>query len=151
MCLVVGDGALWLSGVGQEGDDVGRERVVRVLATFVFLGMIEPVWRNRADLQMRDLGVCARGASCAGIEDKLISLATTGSVIGIVAIIAGAAVFAWTGEWLDVLEWWFLADMKPHRVFVMLWLLSPFTDLAETVRLDLPLPFFSFERFVLCA
>lgn len=46
MCLVVGDGALWLSGVGQEGDDVGRERVVRVLATFVFLGMIEPVWRN---------------------------------------------------------------------------------------------------------
>lgn len=46
MCLVVGDGALWLSGVGQQGDDVGRERVVRVLATFVFLGMIEPVWRN---------------------------------------------------------------------------------------------------------
>lgn len=84
---------------------------------------------------MRDLGVCTRGASCAGIEDKLISLATTGSVIGIVAITAGAAMFAWTGECLDVLEWWFPVDMKPHRVFVMLWLLSPFTDSAETVSL----------------
>lgn len=39
------------------------------------------------------------------------------------------------GKWLDVLEWWFPADMKPHQVFVMLWLLSPFTDLAETVSL----------------
>lgn len=92
---------------------------------------------QRADLQMRDLGVCTRGASCAGFEDKLISLATTGSVIGIVAIVAGAAAFSWTGEWLDVLEWWFPADMQPHRVFVMLWLLSPFTDLAETVSLNL--------------
>lgn len=46
MCLVAGDGALWLSGVGEEGDDVGRGRVVRVLATFVFLGLVEPVWRN---------------------------------------------------------------------------------------------------------
>lgn len=46
MCLVAGDGALWMSSVGEEGDDAGRGRVVRVLATFVFLGMIEPVWRN---------------------------------------------------------------------------------------------------------
>lgn len=206
MCLVVGDGALWLSGVGEEreeekrggGDDVWRGRAVRVLATFVFLGMVEPVWRNvsfsssfwsfpdygivvsltafcanvdgtkgekgrkmgkgnasytspiymyvrmlmkrgrgeqRADLQMRDLGVCTRGASCAGFEDKLISLVTTGSVIEITAITSTAAIFAWTGEWLDVLERWFPADMKPHQVFVMLWLLSPFTDLAETVSL----------------
>jgi hypothetical protein len=29
--------------------------------------------------------------------------------------------------------------MKLHRVFVMLWLLSPFTDLAETVSIELML------------
>ncbi|KAM0258404.1 hypothetical protein ACHAQJ_003881 [Trichoderma viride] len=137
ICLVVGDGALWLSGVGEEGEDVARGKIVRVLATFMFLGMVEPVWRNgeeqRADLQVRDLGVCARAASYAGAEGKVISLVTTVSVIGMVATTASVVMYAFTGEWLNVMEWWFPLDMKPHRVFVMLWLLSPLTDLSETI------------------
>jgi hypothetical protein len=46
MCLIVGDGALLLSGVGEEGEDAVKGKVVRVLATFIFLGMVEPVWRD---------------------------------------------------------------------------------------------------------
>lgn len=46
MCLIVGDGALWLSAVGEDGDDAVRGKIVRVLATFIFLGIVEPIWRN---------------------------------------------------------------------------------------------------------
>lgn len=45
MCLVVGDWALWASGVGEE-EDVVRGKIVRVLATFMFLGMTEPIWHD---------------------------------------------------------------------------------------------------------
>ncbi|KAL7786184.1 hypothetical protein V8C37DRAFT_392801 [Trichoderma ceciliae] len=46
MCLVVGDGALWASAAEEDGEDALRGKVVRVLATFLFLGMVEPVWRD---------------------------------------------------------------------------------------------------------
>lgn len=41
------------------------------------------------------------------------------------------------GEWLkDAVEWWFPVGMMPHQAFLMLWLLSPFTDMLDTVRSD---------------
>ncbi|KAL7925127.1 hypothetical protein ACQKWADRAFT_285126 [Trichoderma austrokoningii] len=46
MFCVAGDMALWLGGVGEDDGDSGRGRAVRVLGTFVFLGMVEPVWRD---------------------------------------------------------------------------------------------------------
>ena len=42
----------------------------------------------------------------------------------------------WVGkEWVkDAVEWWFPVGTMPHQAFLLLWLLSPFTDLLDTVR-----------------
>ncbi|KAH6608649.1 hypothetical protein Trco_001995 [Trichoderma cornu-damae] len=131
MCLIVGDGALWVSAVGPE--DTTRQKTVRVLATFMFLGMAEPLWRDRPDVEVCELEALSRTASRAGVVDTVLSAATTASVLWAVAVTADLAIFFRTGEWVDAAEWWFPVTTRPHRVFVMLWLLSPFTDLAETI------------------
>lgn len=42
MCLIVGDAALWASGVKEEGV---RGKIVRVLGTYFYLGTVDPIWR----------------------------------------------------------------------------------------------------------
>lgn len=42
MCLIVGDAALWASGVADEGV---RGKIVRVLGTYFYLGTVDPIWR----------------------------------------------------------------------------------------------------------
>lgn len=44
MCLIVGDAALWASGVREEEEGV-RGKLVRVLGTYMYLGTVDPVWR----------------------------------------------------------------------------------------------------------
>ncbi|KAL7945982.1 hypothetical protein V8C42DRAFT_322139 [Trichoderma barbatum] len=43
MCLIVGDVALWTTGDTEERF-MGKAE--RVLATFMFLGVVEPIWHN---------------------------------------------------------------------------------------------------------
>lgn len=44
MCLIVGDAALWASGVKEEEEEV-KGKLVRVLGTYLYLGTVDPIWR----------------------------------------------------------------------------------------------------------
>ncbi|KAK4085351.1 uncharacterized protein Triagg1_341 [Trichoderma aggressivum f. europaeum] len=125
MCLIVGDAALWASGVEEEEEWV-RGKIVRVLGTYMYLGTVDPVWRNQLG---HDMMLFSNAVLELVFRNALVSTAS----IGALAITVETAAFVYTGEPFDVFEFWFGGATRPHQILVLVLLLAPFTDLADTV------------------
>ncbi|EHK17467.1 uncharacterized protein TRIVIDRAFT_226427 [Trichoderma virens Gv29-8] len=123
MCLIVGDLALWAGGVAEEGV---REKLVRVLAAFIYIGAVDPVWNLRHNSNMM---LFARATPKRVARNAVLSAASIGALGAAVTLV----VFACTRKWLNVIEFWFGATATPHQVVVLLWLLAPFADMGETL------------------
>ncbi|KAF3076567.1 hypothetical protein CFAM422_001293 [Trichoderma lentiforme] len=124
MCLIVGDAALWASGVKEE--EGIRGKIVRVLGTYFYLGTVDPIWRY----QLRhDMMLFSQAVPELMIRNVLVSTAS----IGAVSFTVEAAAFVYTGEPLDVLKFWFEGTTRMHQVLVLMLLLAPFADLADTL------------------
>ncbi|TFA98548.1 hypothetical protein CCMA1212_009652 [Trichoderma ghanense] len=131
MGWVVGDCALWVVG----GEESGREVVVRGLGTVVFGGVLMPFWFGRSDVEAHEMIVSSmsRGGETWTV---LYVIDIAALVLCLISITGYMSVFTpWRmGKWVkDAVEWWFPVGMMPHQAFLMLWLLSPFTDMLDTI------------------
>ncbi|KAL7960959.1 hypothetical protein V8C34DRAFT_320569 [Trichoderma compactum] len=126
MCLIVGDAALWASGVEEEEEGV-RGNLVRVLGTYMYLGTVDPVWRYqlRHDMML---------FSNAVPELVRCNVVVSTASIWALAMTVEAAAIVCTQEPLDVTKFWFEGATRPHRVLALMLLLAPFADLADTVN-----------------
>ncbi|PNP52320.1 hypothetical protein THARTR1_07100 [Trichoderma harzianum] len=124
MCLIVGDAALWVSGVKEEQEGV-RGKLVRVLGTYMYLGTLDPVWRY----QLRhDMMLFSNAVPEMVMQTVLVSTAS----IGALAMVVEATAFVYTREPFDVVKFWFEGVTRPHEVLALLFLLAPIADLADT-------------------
>ncbi|KAL6817035.1 hypothetical protein J3E69DRAFT_374861 [Trichoderma sp. SZMC 28015] len=123
MCLIVGDAALWASGVVDEGV---RGKIVRVLGTYMYLGTVDPIWRYNP---RHDMMLFSRAVPELMIHNVLVSTAS----IGALSFTVEVAAFVYTGEPLDVLKFWFEGTTRMHQVLVLMLLLTPFADIADTL------------------
>ncbi|KAL7935338.1 hypothetical protein V8C35DRAFT_299194 [Trichoderma chlorosporum] len=129
MCLVVGDVALWASGVAAEE---GKGKIVRVLATYVYLGTVEPIWLDRPDIEISEVVPFWRVQPMPLYWSAPASYAFPWAMM----FSATLLVFACTEQWINVEQWWYGnpdGTKRPlHQSFVLLWLLAPISDLVET-------------------
>lgn len=64
------------------------------------------------------------------IPNVLVSTTSIGAVV----LIVKAAAFAYTGESLDFLKFWFGGATRSYHILALMLLLAPFADMADTVR-----------------
>lgn len=64
------------------------------------------------------------------IRNVLVSTAS----IGALSFIVNSAAFVYTGESLDVLKFWFGGVTRSYQPLALMLLLTPFADMADTVR-----------------
>lgn len=95
-----------------------------------------PIWFDGPDAEAHEMIVSSisRGGETSWTVLCFIEAVALVLCLASITDYMGAFACCWMGERVkDAVEWWFPVGAMPHEAFLVLWLLSPFTDALDTI------------------
>ncbi|KAH7171056.1 hypothetical protein EDB81DRAFT_777530 [Dactylonectria macrodidyma] len=122
-----------MSGIDDFDEDGIRMLVAHGLVGFIVLGTVEPIMRDRRDIEIYGMGMHAeypmlRGRRQSPTWVSIMGLLALTIMIGLIEL----ALYVALDQWVDLPEFWFPEDLTLEQTFVHVWLLTPLLDIVET-------------------
>ncbi|KAF4984832.1 hypothetical protein FZEAL_60 [Fusarium zealandicum] len=121
-------------GIDSCHGDKWHQMAAMTLASFQVLATLEPMRRDRWDMQSCGLEMFRYCCPMCSTGLKALESAMMGLVgLAGTTMVLEVGVYLRLGFWISLPSWWFPGHLTLPQLFVHVWLLSPLIDVAETI------------------